>query len=93
MHTAGDAEFLVVAWNNNHQTLHGRGNEPHVAMFEAERRGYTLIMTVHDDLLCEVDDGFGTPAELQEIMTRKPAWIDGFLPLSAKCWEGKRNAK
>jgi DNA polymerase len=62
-------------------------------MFEAERRGYSIILTVHDELLTEMDLDKGTAQELQDIMSTVPFWIDGDLPLSAKCWEGYRYGK
>ena len=62
-------------------------------MFEAERRGYEIVLTVHDELLSEVDMDYGSAAELQSIMSTKSPWIDGDLPLAAKCWEGGRYAK
>lgn len=64
-------------------------------MLEADSAGYLIGLTVHDDVLTEVDedDTTRTAAGLLAMMSRKPAWIDGDLPLSAKCWEGPRNAK
>ena len=62
-------------------------------MLEADRRGYPLVLTVHDELLAECKDGFGSPAELEEIMSTVPPWIVGDLPLAAKAWEDVRYAK
>ena len=62
-------------------------------MFEAERRGYPIVLTVHDELLAEMAVGQGDPSELAEIMSKVPVWIDGDLPLAAKCWEGRRYGK
>jgi DNA polymerase len=64
-----------------------------VAMHAAEAEGYPIVLTMHDELLCEVDD---TPernaAGLQSIMSRLPAWAHG-LPLAAAAWEDKRYVK
>jgi DNA polymerase bacteriophage-type len=62
-------------------------------MLEAERRGYPTVLTVHDELLTECPDGFGSADELAAIMSTVPAWIEGDLPLAAKAWEGVRYDK
>ena len=62
-------------------------------MLEADRRGYPLVLTVHDELLAECPDGFGSADELASIMGTVPAWVVGDLPLAAKAWEDKRYAK
>lgn len=62
-------------------------------MLEADRRGYPLVLTVHDELLAECDHGFGSAAEMEQIMSTVPPWVDGDLPLAAKAWEDVRYAK
>lgn len=62
------------------------------SMFEAERRGYEIVLTVHDELVTERAIGAGSAAELQSIMSTVPSWAAG-LPLAAKCWEDTRYAK
>ena len=62
-------------------------------MLEADRRGYPLVLTVHDELLAECPAGFGSADELAEIMSTVPAWVVGDLPLAAKAWEDVRYAK
>ena len=62
-------------------------------MLEADRRGYPLVLTVHDELLAECPSGFGGADELAEIMSTVPAWVVGDLPLAAKAWEDVRYAK
>lgn len=60
-------------------------------MFECERRGYNIVLDVHDSILTEMDYGAGTKEEIQEIMSMQPRWIDDqALPLAAKVWEGPR---
>lgn len=62
-------------------------------IFEAERRGYIPIMSVHDELLTETPD---TPAythtELEEILATNPPWATG-LPLAAAGFEAYRYKK
>jgi DNA polymerase len=55
-------------------------------MFEAEEAGYSIVLTVHDELLTEVPQGWGSVAELKAILSRSRKWYEG-LPLAAKCWE------
>jgi len=61
-------------------------------MFAAETKGYPIVLTVHDELLCDVPNGHGSAAELKAIMSTVPHWCVG-LPLAAKCWEDERYAK
>jgi DNA polymerase len=61
-------------------------------MLAAERAGYPIVLTVHDELLAEVPDGFGSVAAFQALMEDVPAWCAG-LPVTAKAWEGERYAK
>jgi len=62
-------------------------------MLEADKRGYPLVLTVHDELLAECPSGFGGADELADIMSTVPAWVVGDLPLAAKSWEDVRYAK
>ena len=63
------------------------------AMFRAEEAGYPLVLTVHDELICETpDDAEHTEAGLEEIMAVVPEWATG-LPVAAGTWEDYRYAK
>lgn len=65
------------------------------AMFRAEERGFEIVLTVHDELLCEVDDVTRITSyadELRDIMSVVPKWAPG-LPIAATTWEGKRYEK
>ena len=51
---------------------------------EAEKRGYSVVLVVHDELVCEVpDNDTYTVKELESIMATVPDWAEG-LPLAAK---------
>lgn len=62
-------------------------------MLAAEKAGYRVVLTVHDELLTEAPHGFGSAKELEDIMSAVPPWVVGDLPLAAKAWEGARYDK
>ena len=57
-----------------------------------ERAGYPVVLHVYDELTAEVPRGFGSLAEVVEIMCQLPAWAEG-LPIAAEGWRGKRFRK
>lgn len=63
------------------------------AMINVERGGYPIVLSVHDELVCETPD---TPeytvAELGKLMCALPEWAEGF-PLVAEGSEMYRYAK
>jgi DNA polymerase len=59
------------------------------AMMRLELQGYPVIMSVHDEIICEVPDGHGSIAEMIEIMTEVPDWAEG-CPIAA---EGKESIR
>jgi DNA polymerase len=62
------------------------------AMLRIEAAGYPIVLHVHDEVVAEVPEGFGSTDEFTHLMTRKPAWaLD--LPIAAKAWTGKRYTK
>ena len=63
------------------------------ALLTAEKKGYTPILTVHDEVITEVDDTDQYTADgLAEILATNPAWSTG-LPLAAAAFEAKRYKK
>jgi hypothetical protein len=46
---------------------------------------------VHDEIVCEVSDGFGSVEEYQRIVEQLPGWADG-CPVGAKVRNGPRFA-
>lgn len=62
------------------------------AMMALELKGYNVILSVHDEIISEVPDNFGSLDEMIDIMTRVPAWAEG-CPINAEGKEGKRYRK
>jgi DNA polymerase len=62
------------------------------AMLRIEAAGYPIVLHVHDEIVAEVPEGFGSTDEFTHLMTRKPVWaLD--LPIAARAWIGKRYTK
>jgi hypothetical protein len=62
------------------------------AMQRLEAAGYPIVLHVHDEIVAEVPDGFGSPDEFLQILTILPDWAAG-LPVAAKVREGQRFCK
>lgn len=62
-------------------------------MFWAERLGYPVIGSVHDEIIMEKDEGFGSLEEVSSaIVGFKPEWAEG-LPVAAEGFRAKRYRK
>jgi DNA polymerase bacteriophage-type len=62
------------------------------AMLRIEAAGYPIVLHVHDEIVCEVPEGFGSTEEFTRLMTLNPAWaLD--LPIAASAWSGARYCK
>jgi DNA polymerase bacteriophage-type len=62
------------------------------AMLRIEAAGYPVVLHVHDEIVAEIPEGFGSTDEFTCSMIQKPAWaLD--LPIAAKAWTGKRYSK
>ena len=65
-----------------------------VAMINLEKAGYSVINSIHDEvlLLVEEQSGESALADVVNIMTTPPSWAPDF-PLAAEGWYGKRYRK
>ena len=62
------------------------------AMLRLEAKGYPVVASIHDEVICELPQGQGSLAEMEEIMCAVPEWADG-LPLTAEGFECERYRK
>jgi DNA polymerase len=62
------------------------------AMPRLEAAGYPIVLHVHDEIVAEVANGFGSEADFKAILLMPPPWATG-LPLSAKTRNGPRFCK
>ena len=56
------------------------------ALINAANAGYDTVFHVHDEIICEVPNGYGSVDELCRLMCIKTDWVDG-LPLNADGFE------
>lgn len=63
------------------------------AMVNADESGlYEVILSVHDELIAEVDKDKGSVEEFEELMSKTPGWAEG-CPVAAEGWRGPRYRK
>lgn len=62
------------------------------SMVALHRVGWPIVLHVHDEIVCETPEDFGSTEELEAIMSRKPEWLAG-CPISAEGWSGERYRK
>lgn len=64
----------------------------HAMVVVEDHPTYELVLTVHDEIVTEVNKGEGDVAEFEELIAQVPAWAEGF-PMDAEGWRGHRYRK
>ena len=63
------------------------------AKLRLEKKGYAVLLAVHDEIISEKKQGLGSVDEFTKIMCETPPWADELLPIDAKGWSGPRYRK
>jgi len=61
------------------------------SMFNLEAEGFRIVLTIHDEIVCENLRGASLP-EFTKIMSQAPDWLDG-CPIDVESWKGSRYKK
>jgi DNA polymerase len=62
------------------------------AMLRVRRRGYKLVLTVHDEIVVEVRNGTGSLQQFLDVMSEVPLWATG-CPVAVEGFETTRYRK
>lgn len=62
------------------------------AMLDLEAAGYPVVLHVHDEAVCEVDEAFASTEAVEEIMADIPEWAHGW-PVKVEAWAARRYRK
>jgi DNA polymerase len=64
------------------------------SMFLCEQEGLPVVLTVHDEIVCEPVTSLAKPELLSQIMCSRPRWAEDIrAPIAAECWSGSRYRK
>lgn len=64
------------------------------AMFRLQAENYSMVLTVHDEVVCDVEEARADPKVLDSIMCNIPQWAKNYsIPVAAECWAGERYKK
>ena len=62
------------------------------SLLRVEAAGYSTVLSVHDEIVVEAPEGFGSVEEIERLMCAPPAWAPD-LPLAASGFRAKRYRK
>ncbi len=62
------------------------------AMLRLDDAGFPIVLSIHDEIVCETAEGFWSLEEFENLMVQTPEWAEG-LPIAASGWRGPRYRK
>lgn len=63
------------------------------SMFNLEDNGYPIVLHIHDEVIAEIPDGYGSNEEFSSIMEINPPWAKRLPIRVPDVWTGKRYRK
>jgi DNA polymerase len=64
------------------------------AMFKCEKNGLPIVLTVHDEIICDAEPRLDNAKVLKQIMEDRPTWAKEMqIPVEAETWAGDRYKK
>ena len=92
-YTKGPKGWLQMATYGGHLTencvqAHARDLLAH-GLLEVDKAGYPIVLHVHDEIVAEVPEGWGSIAEVEQLMGTLPIWAADWPIKAAGGWRGK----
>lgn len=64
------------------------------SMMRIEKAGMPVVLTVHDEVVCEVDEGSADLQAFEQLMAEPTLWAREMkIPIAVEAWEGNRYRK
>lgn len=63
------------------------------AIINCTKKGYIPVLEVYDEIVAEIQEGFGSVIEMEAIMGSLPPWAQGWPIKARDGWRGKRYRK